>query len=77
MNKSSHRQFRKNGFSFMVQDTHPSDRRNKTDKYYLTIKQNGFYKIVYDNITWEIPKFKTIHDAQYWALMNPDFIGTM
>ena len=61
----------------MVQDTHPADRKTDTDKYYLTVNQNGIYKIVYDNITWEIPKFSTIHAAQVWALTSSDFIGTM
>ena len=40
----------------MVQDTHPADRKSDTDKYYLTVNKGGIYKIVYDNITWEIPK---------------------
>ena len=77
MAKSYNRRFRKNGLSFMVQDTHPADRKTDTDKYYLTVNQNGIYKIVYDNITWEIPKFPTIHTAQFWALTSSDFIGTM
>ena len=51
MAKSYNRRFRKNGLSFMVQDTHPADRKTDTDKYYLTVNQNGIYKIVYDNIT--------------------------
>ena len=56
MAKSYNRRFRKNGLSFMVQDTHPADRKTDTDKYYLTVNQNGIYKIVYDNITWENSK---------------------
>ena len=44
----------------MVQDTHPADRKSDTDKYYLTVNKGGIYKIVYDSITWEIPKFPTI-----------------
>ena len=51
--------------------------KNDTDKYYLTVNCDGIYKIVYDNITWEIPKFPTIHAAQFWALTSSDFIGTM
>ena len=77
MGKSYNRRFRKNGLSFMVQDTHPADRKSDTDKYYLTVNKGGIYKIVYDNITWEIPKFPTIHAAQLWALTSSDFIGTM
>ena len=61
----------------MVQDTHPADRKTDTDKYYLTVNQNDIYKIVYDNITWEILKFPTIHAAQFWVLTSSDFIGTM
>lgn len=63
MGKSYNRRFRKNGLSFIVQDTHPADRKSDTDKYYLTVNKDGIYKIVYDNITWEIPKFPTIHAA--------------
>lgn len=77
MGKSYNRRFRKNGLSFMVQDTHPADRRSDTDKYYLTINRDGIYKIVYYNTTWEIPKFPTIHAAQFWALTSSDFIGTI
>lgn len=58
MGKSYNRRFRKNGLSFIVQDTHPADRKSDTDKYYLTVNKDGIYKIVYDNITWEIPKFQ-------------------
>ena len=43
----------------------------------MTVNKDGIYKIVYDNITWEIPKFPTIHAAQFWALTSSDFIGTM
>ena len=68
MAKSYNRRFRKNGLSFMVQDTHPADRKTDTDKYYLTVNQNGIYKI---------PKFPTIHAAQFWTLTSSDFIGTM
>ena len=74
---NSNRQFRKCGKSFLVSDTLPQDRKSDKDKYYLTVKVNGMYKIVYDNITWEIPKFPTIRAAHFWALMNTDFIGTM
>lgn len=77
MGKSYNRRFKKNGLSFIVLNTHPADRRNDTDKYYLTVSCDGIYKIVYDKITWEIPKFPTIHAAQFWALTNSDFIGTM
>lgn len=46
MAKSYNRRFRKNGLSFMVQDTHPADRKTDTDKYYLTVNQNGIYKLL-------------------------------
>ena len=49
--------------------TTPADRKTATDKYYLTVNQNVIYRIVYDNITWEIPKFPTIHAAQFWACL--------
>lgn len=77
MGKSYNRRFRKNGLSFMVQDTHPADRKSDNDKYYLTVNKDGIYKIVYDSIAWEIPKFPTIRAAQFWALTSSDFIGTM
>ena len=32
MGKSYNRRFRKNGLSFMVQDTHPADRKSDNDK---------------------------------------------
>ena len=44
MAKSYNRRFRKNGFSFIVQDTHPADRKTDTDKYYLTVNQNGQHR---------------------------------
>ena len=41
MGKSYNRRFRKNGLSFIVQDTHPADRKSDTDKYYLTVNKDG------------------------------------
>lgn len=77
MSKSYNRRFRKNGLSFLVCNTMQQDRKSDSDKYYLMVRKNDNYRIVYDNITWSIPKFATIHEAQYWALMSHDFIGTM
>lgn len=75
--KTYNRRFKKNGLSFITMDVLKQDKKNEDQKYYLTVKSGNTFKIVYDKITFEIPKFKTIHEAQFWALCNTDFIITM
>lgn len=66
---NSNRRFNAFGFKFFVQDI-PSGgwERKEGYKYNLyTIDACGFYRLVYDKITLEVLKFKTIKDAQRWV----------
>ena len=72
--KSYHRQFRKNGRSFLVQNTYKADRKNPTELYFLTMKaKDGRYKVVHDPFG-NLPKFETIEKAQTYAWSCGDFI---
>lgn len=72
--KSYHRQFRKNGRSFLVQTTCRQDRKKETDLYFLTmLTENWCYKIVHDPFG-NLPKFGTIMEAQDYAWACGDFI---
>ena len=72
--KSYHRQFRKNGRSFMVQTTYKQDLKKPSDKYFLTMMaSDGWYKIVHDPFG-NLPMFGTIREAQDYAWSFGDFI---
>ena len=73
---NSNRRFNKWGRKFYVQN-YPSNEL----KYCLSlIDENDLYHFVYDKITLEMPKFKTIKDAQRWVWFHSgegDFITTL
>ena len=66
--KCYHRQFRKHGRSFYVQNTMKQDMKSPEERYYLSMmpKDGHLYKIVHD-VYGDIPKFPTIKAAQDYA----------
>ena len=76
---NANRRFNKYGFKFYVQNLANADRKDGY-KYCLSmIDEKEHYNLVYDKITWELPKFKTIKDAHRWVWFHSgegEFIGT-
>ena len=64
--KSYHRNFRKNGRIFLVQNCYRADRKEPSDNYFLTMLKDGVFQIVHDPYG-EMPKFETIREAQNYA----------
>lgn len=64
--RSYHRNFRKHGYSFLVQNCYKADMKKPTDVYYLTVMMGGHLRIVHDPFG-DIPKFRTIQEAQKYA----------
>lgn len=78
---NSNRHFSKYGKRFFVQNI-PSGAKERKEgyKYCLYLVVNDRYKLVHDKITFEVPKFKTIKDAQRWVWFHSgegDFIDTL
>ena len=71
--KTYHRNFRKNGRSFLVQNCYKADMNKPTDVYFLTMMKDGYYRIVHDYYG-NLPKFRTIKEAQEYAWACDSFI---
>lgn len=69
MSKTYNRQFRKNGYSFRVENLPKADIKEQGDKYYLMVKVDGKYTICHD-LYWNMPRFKTIREAHDWGFIN-------
>lgn len=66
MTINGNRRFNYNGKKYFIQDL-PKQDRVDGKKYFITFEQNGFFKVAYNNITWNIEKFRTIKEAQRYV----------
>ena len=71
--KSYNRRFRKCHRSFLVQNCFKQDMKKPTDRYYLTMLKDGWYRIVHD-FRGNVPKFSTIREAHDYAWSCGEFI---
>ena len=64
--KTYNRRFMKNRRRFLVQDCFKQDMKKPSDRYYLTMMKDGWYRIVHD-FRGNVPKFSTIREAHDYA----------
>lgn len=66
---NANRHFKKFGKRFFVQDI-PKGYKERQGGYKYTLymlNDNEVWKLVHDKITYQVPHFKTIKDAQRWV----------
>lgn len=62
------RNFTHNGKKYYIADLPQADRdKSEGDKYYITIVEDDRYRIAFNNIGWNVERFKTIKDAQRYV----------
>lgn len=68
MTINGRRNFTYKGRKFYVQDNPKRGRKNDDDNYFLSEEwENGMLYILYERYSYDIPKFKTIKDAQRYV----------
>lgn len=74
MTINGRRNFTYNGRKYHVENNPKYGRMRETDNYYLTeVDESGNTKILFENIGWDMPKFETIKEAQ-WYVREWDFM---
>ena len=66
MTINGNRRFNYNGKRYFIQDLPKADRADGK-KYFITCDVNGIWRTAYNNITWNIEKFRTIKEAQRYV----------
>lgn len=69
MTINGNRKFNFNGKSYYVQTNPKSNRESENDNYYLTlVTDSGMSLVLYNCCGWDVPKFKTIKEAQKYVV---------
>ena len=63
---------------FRIWDLYEREKKSKEEKYTLGMRgENGLYSCIWDILSGDILRFKTIREAQRWVLFNHELIGNV
>lgn len=68
------RSFTYNGRKYYIADLDSKNIQSTGMKYFITQVIDGTYKIMYNCINWELPKFKTLKDAMRYVRDYDSFL---
>ena len=72
------RRFNHEGRRYYISDNYKADIEKGKGKYYLSeILPDDRVKILYDNITWDVPTFGTLKEAKRYVRNNDLFLTTL